>query len=102
LTPLLTLTARVLTFDWLGMGWAVNLHVGVSPSVTTRQTYFGGVGFAFADERIGLMVGLLSLPDQELQSSFHLGDKLNTSQTSAPTREGRDWRLAVGLNLRPF
>ena len=81
---------------------AVNGHVGVSPSTTTRQTYFLGLGFAFADERMGIMIGALSLPVQRLQPGFKIGDRLNPNQTSAPTQDGRDWRLGVGLNLRPF
>jgi hypothetical protein len=100
--PLLTLTARLWAFKCLDMVCAVNLHVGVAPSVTIRQAYFGGVGFAFADERIGIMVGRLSLPVQELQSGFSVGQLLNASQTTAPTQEGRVERWAVGLNFRPF
>jgi len=101
-TPLLTLTTRVVRFQCLGMGCAFNLLLGVTPSVTPRQTYFGGIGLAFADERIGLMAGGLSLPVQELAEGFSPGDRLNTEQTSAPTRDARVWRWAVGVNLRPF
>jgi hypothetical protein len=104
--PLLTLTTRLRAFHCprkrVKMECAFNLHMGVSPSVTTRQTYFLGFGFAFADERMGLMAGALSLPVQVLQSGFSSGDKLPPRQTSAPTQDGRVWRLAVGLNLRPF
>jgi hypothetical protein len=101
--PLLTLTTRLRAFRcWWKMVCAVNLLFGVSPSVTPRQTYFGGLGFAFADERVGLIVGGLSLPVQELASTFDIGDKLSKNQNGAPTTEGRVWRLAVGFNLRPF
>ncbi|HTX66986.1 MAG TPA: hypothetical protein VMD31_14540, partial [Opitutaceae bacterium] len=101
-TPLLTLTTRLYGFDWLGMGWALNLHLGVTPNVTTRQTYFAGIGIAFADERIGIMVGYLSLPIQNLIAPDSVGTVVKTGQTSAPTQDGRLTRLAVGVNLRPF
>jgi len=102
LMPLLTLTTRLCGFDWLGMGWALNLHLGVTPNVTTRQTYFAGIGIAFADERIGIMVGYLSLPIQNLIAPDTVGTVVKTGQTSAPTQDGRLTRLAVGVNLRPF
>ena len=101
-TPLLTLTTRLYSLDCLGMGWALNLHLGVTPSVTTRQTYFAGIGIAFADERIGFMVGYLSLPTQNLIAPDSVGTVVKTGQTTAPTQEGRLGRLAVGVNLRPF
>jgi hypothetical protein len=100
-TPLLTLTARLWAVNCFDMVCSFNLHMGIAPSVTTRQTYFGGAGFAFADERVGIMVGLLSVPVQMLGSGSP-GDKLNRLQASPVTREGRVERWAVGLNLRPF
>ena len=103
LVPLLTLTARMAAFDlrFLGTG-AFDLHLGVTPSVTPRPTYFGGVGLAFADERIGLVAGLLILPVQELATGFSVRDTLAAKQTSAPVRDGRVVRWAFGVNLRPF
>ena len=100
--PLLTLTARAVGFDVFRVGCSLNFIAGVTPSVTTRQTYFFGGGLAVADERIAIIVGWLSLPTQDLVPPSKVGDYLVTGQAVAPTQETRVGRLAVGLNLRPF
>jgi hypothetical protein len=101
--PLLTLTVRLIGFNlgFLG-GGAINAHLGMTPSVTPHQTYFFGAGIAAADERVGLVVGVLSLPVKELVAGFNVGDALTTAQKAAPTQDGRQTRWAIGFNLRPF